>query len=57
MRSALRSVKGVTRARVDLETKEALVVFDPAKATVDDLIKAVRSAKGPSQYDATLKTK
>jgi hypothetical protein len=47
----------VTRARVDLDSHEALVVFDPAKASVDDLIKAVRGAKGPSKYDAKLKSK
>ena len=57
MRSALRTVKGVTRARVDLDTHEALVVFDPTKASVDDLIKAVRNAKGPSEYDAEVKSK
>ena len=57
VRSALRAVKGVTRARVDLDSHEALVVFDPTKASVDDLIKAVRNAKGPSKYDAKLKSK
>jgi copper chaperone CopZ len=57
VRSALRAVNGVTRARVDLETKEALVVFDPTKASIDDLIKAVKNAKGPSQYSAKVKSK
>jgi copper chaperone CopZ len=57
VRSALLGVKGVTRARVDLDKHEALVVFDPLQATVDDLIKAVRNAKGPSEYDAKLKSK
>jgi copper chaperone CopZ len=49
-------VNGVTRARVDLDTREALVVFDPTKASIDDLIKAVRNAKGPSEYSATVKS-
>jgi copper chaperone CopZ len=56
VRSALLSVKGVTRAKVTLENREALVTYDPAEATIDDLIKAVNSADGgPFSYTATLK--
>ena len=56
MRSALLSVKGVTRAKVSLENQEALVTFDPAQATIEDLIAAVNSADGgPFSYTATLK--
>lgn len=57
MRSALLAVKGVTRARVTLEEHEALVVYDPAQAGVDDLIKAVSEAEGPlgQRYSATVK--
>jgi hypothetical protein len=59
VRSALLSVKGVTRARVTLENWEAVVTYDAAQATVADLIKAVASAEGPmgpNQYSATVKT-
>lgn len=60
MRSALLSVKGVARARVSLETHEALVDYDPAQCTVDQLISAVGKAEGtetPGQYKATVKKK
>ena len=50
-------MKGVTRARVDLEKHEALVTYDPAVATVDDLVKAVGEAKGMHPYGATVKEK
>lgn len=58
MRSALLSVKGVTRARVTLENWEAVVEYDATQASVDDLIKAVANAEGPmgpNQYSATVK--
>lgn len=58
VRSALLSVKGVTRARVTLEGYEAVVTFDPAQATVEDLIEAVADAVGvfgPNQYTAKVK--
>jgi copper chaperone CopZ len=58
VRSALLAVQGVTRARVTLENHEALVVFDPAQATVQDLIDAVSKAEGvarPNQYSAKVK--
>ena len=58
MRSALLSVKGVTRAQVTLENHEAIVTFDPAQAKVEDLIKAVAAAEGPDgagQYTAKVK--
>jgi copper chaperone CopZ len=47
VRSALLSVKGVTRARVTLENYEALVTFDPTVARIDDMIKAVAAAEHP----------
>ena len=58
MRSALLSVKGVTRARVTLENYEALVIYDATLATVEDLKKAVEGATGPlgQQYTATVKS-
>jgi hypothetical protein len=52
------SVKGVTRARVTLEEHEAIVTYDPAQATVQDLIDAVEKAEGvmaPKQYSAKVK--
>ena len=59
MRSALLSVKGVTRARVTLENHEAVVTYDPATAKVEDMIKAVAQAEGPAdgrgQYKASVK--
>jgi len=58
VRSALLSVKGVTRAQVTLENHEAIVTFDPAQAKVEDLIKAVAAAEGPDgagQYTAKVK--
>ena len=61
MRSALLSVKGVTRARVKLEGYEAVVTYDPAQAKIEDMIKAVGQAEGPAdgrgQYKASVKTK
>lgn len=57
MRSALLSVKGVTRARVTLENHEAVVDYDAAQATIEDMAKAVASAVGPlgQQYTARVK--
>lgn len=58
MRSALLSVKGVTRAQVLLKEHEAIVTYDPAQAKIEDMIKAVREAEGPQgpgQYTASVK--
>jgi copper chaperone CopZ len=56
VRSALLSVKGVTRAKVALEQGEAVVTYNPSEATIEDLIKAVNTADGgPFSYTATLK--
>ena len=57
MRSALLSVKGVTRAQVKLEGYEAIVTYDPDQAKIEDMIKAVSEAIGPigQQYTATVK--
>jgi copper chaperone CopZ len=57
VRSALLSVNGVTRARVTLEEHEALVTYDPARASVADLLEAVKKAQGPSEYSAEVKGK
>jgi copper chaperone CopZ len=59
VRSALLSVKGVTRAQVKLEGHEAIVTYDPAQAKIEDMIKAVGEAEGPAdgkgQYTASVK--
>jgi len=57
VRSALLSVEGVTRARVSLENREALVDYDAARATVEAMIKAVAGAVGPlgQRYTASVK--
>ncbi len=57
MQSALEAVKGVKEAKVSLQDKEAVVKYDPEVATVEDLIKAVRNARGMSPYDARVKKK
>ena len=45
MRSALLSVKGVTRAQVKLEEYEAIVTYDPEQATIEAMIKAVSESR------------
>lgn len=45
---ALRAVPGVASAQVDLLFHRAVVSYDPARASVDDLVAAVRAAG----YDA-----
>ena len=57
MQSALEAVKGVTDAKVSLETKEAIVKYDPDVVKVDDLIKAVKNARGMNSYGAKVKQK
>jgi copper chaperone CopZ len=57
VRSALLSVKGVTRAQVSLERNEALVTYDSGQCKVEDLIAALGTAEGPmmQQFTATIK--
>ena len=55
MQSALQEVKGVKEAQVSSETKEAVVKYDPDVVTVEDLIKAVKNARGMHPYDAKVK--
>ncbi len=57
MQSALESVKGVKEAKVSLENHEAVVTYDPDLVKVEDLIKAVKNAKGMNTYDAAVKKK
>jgi mercuric ion binding protein len=48
VRKALEKVPGVTSAKVEFTTKRAEVVFDPAEASVDTLMKATADAGYPS---------
>ena len=48
VRKALEKTSGVASAKVDFATKRAVVVFDPAKASVDALTKATADAGYPS---------
>ena len=48
MRSALASVKGVSRATVTLVGHEAQVEYDAAQCSVSDLLAAVASIKDPA---------
>ncbi len=57
MRSALQEVKGVKEAKVSLADNEAVVKYDPEVCKVDDLIQAVKKARGMSRYDAKVKKK
>ena len=57
MQSALEHVKGVKEAKVSLETREAVVKYDPEQAKVEDLIRAVKQARGMHSYDAKVKQK
>ena len=45
---ALRGVPGVAKISVDVEKKEVLVQFDPAKASVEDLTAATAKKGFPS---------
>jgi copper chaperone CopZ len=45
---ALRGVPGVTKVNVDVDKKEVLVQFDPAKASVDDLTSATAKKGFPA---------
>jgi copper chaperone CopZ len=57
VQSALEAVKGVKEAKVSLQTHEAVVKYDPELAKVEDLIKAVKEARGMHSYDAKVKQK
>ena len=57
MQSALEAVKGVKEVNVSLEAKEAVVKYDPEVVKAEDLIKAVKNARGMNSYDAKVKKK
>lgn len=49
VKKALKKVDGVLQAEVSFEKKEATVVFDDAKANVDQLLKATANAGFPAK--------
>ena len=49
VRKALEKVPGVSKVKVDLDTKTATVTYDPAKAKIDDLTWATTEAGYPSK--------
>ena len=57
MQSALEAVKGVKEVNVSMETKEAVVKYDDDVAKIDDLIQAVKNARGMNPYNAKIKKK
>ena len=44
VKKALEGLKGVSRADVSLRTKEAVVVFDPARVSIEQMIATVQQA-------------
>jgi mercuric ion binding protein len=48
VRTAIERVSGVEEVQVDLESKTAVVVFDDAQATVEDIAEASRQAGFPA---------
>ena len=48
-------MKGVKEVHVSLETKEAVVKYDADVVKVEDLIKAVKNARGMNPYSAKVK--
>ena len=59
VQSALERVKGVKEAKMKIsrQTHEAVVKYDPEQAKVEDLIRAVKEARGMHSYDAKVKQK
>jgi copper chaperone CopZ len=55
VQSALEEVKGVKEAHVSLEAKEAVVKYDPEMVKVEDLVKAVKNARGMNSFSAKVK--
>jgi copper chaperone CopZ len=55
VQSALEAVKGVKEVNVSLEKKEAVVKYDADVVKVEDLIKAVKEARGMNSYAAKVK--
>lgn len=49
VKGSLQEVEGVTKIEVSLEQKTAVVTFDDAKTSIEDLINATTNAGYPSQ--------
>jgi mercuric ion binding protein len=49
VRKALENVPGVTNAKVDFDTRTATVTFEPARTSVETLIRATTAAGYPSK--------
>jgi mercuric ion binding protein len=54
IKAALNKVPGVSRAKVSYERREAVVVFDDSKTSVDELKKATSDAGYPSFVKSSL---
>lgn len=52
VRKALEGVDGVVEAKVDFDTKTAVVTYDPARADAAALTRATADAGYPSQVEA-----
>lgn len=48
LKKALNKVEGVEKIEINLEKKEALIIFDDAKTTVESLLEATKNAGYPS---------
>lgn len=48
VKKSLKKLEGIKEAKVTLNPPEAVVIFDPAKIRVEDLIKATTNAGYPS---------
>lgn len=55
VRTAMQQVDGVTSVKVDFAAKTALVVFDPAKASIEKIAAASTNAGYPAAAQATTK--
>ncbi len=55
IKAALLKVPGVSKAKVSYERREAVVVFDDSKVSVDDLKKATSDAGYPSMLKGPVK--
>ncbi len=53
VRKALEGVDGVSRAMVDFDSKTAVVLFDPARTSIDALLAATAAAGYPATVAET----
>lgn len=55
IKASLNKVPGVSKVKVSYERREAVIVYDDSKATVDDLKKATEDAGYPSMLKSPAK--